>query len=510
MPSMLDYQLTAVCLVTAVYFLTLSVFTGSTRKLRHIPTAGFTMPILFLFSSVRYFLDARSVIEESIAKWPTSIFKIPYLLEWLVIIHQPSHIEDLRKMPEHILSSLKAFEYVFQLAYTLGHHINENPYHVPIIRTQLTRSLPLLVPEIHDELVQAFKHYIPLTDDWSEIKALDTAMKIISRTSNRAFVGAPLCRNPEWIEVNVQYTLDVIKVASIPRFFPAFMRPYLNKLISQVGKRTEKALELLRPVLKGRRTEREQKGENHPDKPLDILSWIMDEAKGEEAEEWYLTSRVLAINAGAIHTTSMGFTQALYDLAARQEYVQPLREEVEKVIAREGWTKAALDQMPQVDSFLKESQRLRPMGLNLMGRIAMQDYTFSDGTTIPAGTMIAVYVVDDHTSEEFYENPLEFDGFRFVKKRQNAVSSGQTEKRFDLVTTGLDSLGFGHGRHACPGRYFASSELKLILAHIVMNYDVRTVEEGVRPEDLHIIDNCIPNPTAKLLFRRRQNYLRSH
>ncbi|KAF9528912.1 cytochrome P450 [Crepidotus variabilis] len=503
---MLDHQLTAVGFVTVAYFLTLSFFTGRTRKLRHIPTAGFSLPILCLFSAARYVFNARKVIDEALVKRPTSIFKIPFLLEWVVIVHQPVHIEEMRKMPENVLSSLKALDYVFQIAYTLGPHINEDPYHIPIARAQLTRSLPLLVPELHDELVQALKQNIPPTTDWSEVKALDTMMKIISRTSNRAFVGAPLCRNPEWIDLNVQYTLDVIKVASVLRFLPPFIRPFMNKLISQVGKRTDKALELLRPVIRERRTEREQKGENHPDKPLgkvDALSWLMDEAKGKEAEEWYLSSRILTINFAAIHTSSMTFTHALYNIAAYQEYVHPLREEVEEVISREGWTKAALDQMPRIDSFLKESQRLTPMALNLMGRIAMQDYTFSDGTTIPAGTMMAVYVVNDHTSEEFYENPLKFDGFRFVKRREHAVTSGQTEKRFDFVTTGLDSLGFGHGRHACPGRYFASSELKLMLAYIVMNYDVRTVEQGVRPEDLYIIDNCIPNPTAKLLFRCR-------
>ena len=31
----------------------------------------------------------------------------------------------------------------------------------------------------------------------------------------------------------------------------------------------------------------------------------MDEAKGEEATDWYLTSRILTVNFAAIHTSSM-------------------------------------------------------------------------------------------------------------------------------------------------------------------------------------------------------------
>jgi hypothetical protein len=88
--------------------------------------------------------------------------------------------------------------------------------------------------------------------------------------------------------------------------------------------------------------------------------------------------RILFINVFAIHTSSMvsgacdvsncwktksrlavlqTFTQALYDLAARPQYIQPMREEVEAVIQEEGWTKAALGQMYKVDSFIKESMR---------------------------------------------------------------------------------------------------------------------------------------------------------
>jgi len=38
-----------------------------------------------------------------------------------------------------------------------------NPYHIPIIQGQLTKALPQLVPEIHEEIVDAFNDIIPLT-----------------------------------------------------------------------------------------------------------------------------------------------------------------------------------------------------------------------------------------------------------------------------------------------------------------------------------------------------------
>lgn len=105
-----------------------------------------------------------------------------------------------------------------------------------------------------------------------------------------------------------------------------------------------------------------------------MLSWLISECKGFED----LTLRILTLNFTSIHSTSMvnpltvrfiqteppdkiveqAFTHALYDLAANPQYIQPLREEIEANLADKGWTKAGMDKMRKVDSFLKESMRL--------------------------------------------------------------------------------------------------------------------------------------------------------
>jgi hypothetical protein len=81
----------------------------------------------------------------------------------------------------------------------------------------------------------------------------------------------------------------------------------------------------------------------------------------------------------ALHTSSMvrtvssshlaisdslgqAFTHALYDLSTYPEYLAPMREEVEHVVAAQGWTKAALGDMHKVDSFIRESQRVNGLG----------------------------------------------------------------------------------------------------------------------------------------------------
>ena len=70
-----------------------------------------------------------------------------------------------------------------------------------------------------------------------------------------------------------------------------------------------------------------------------------------------------------------------------------------------------------------------------------------------------------------------------------------------MTATSIDYLTFGYGRHACPGRFFAAAELKLMLALIVMNYDVKL--EGPHPEPVWFMTSCIPNPKGEVLFRKR-------
>lgn len=57
--------------------------------------------------------------------------------------------------------------------------------------------------------------------------------------------------------------------------------------------------------------------------------------------------------------SSQSFTHVLYFIATKPEYVGPLREEIEAVIAEEGWTRGAIGRCHKLDSFIKETMRLR-------------------------------------------------------------------------------------------------------------------------------------------------------
>ena len=70
--------------------------------------------------------------------------------------------------------------------------------------------------------------------------------------------------------------------------------------------------------------------------------------------DWLLTLRL------AFQT----FLHVLYRLAANPEFAEPMREEAERIVAEEGWSKTALNNMRRIDSFIRETQRLDGLQLS--------------------------------------------------------------------------------------------------------------------------------------------------
>lgn len=193
-------------------------------------------------------------------------------------------------------------------------------------------------------------------------------------------------------------------------------------------------------------------------------------------------------------------TQVMYHLAAYHQYVDPLRAEVEAVIQEEGWTKSAIDKMYKIDSFVREVLRMSASSSSVNLK-ALKDFVLSDGTVIPAGSNVGAGSYLRHFDNDIYEDASVFNPWRFYFKR----SEDQSGTKGLIVNLGPDFLPFGHGKHGCPGRIFAEVEMKAILAHVVVTYDVKMKEDGALPSSRWIFTALIPDQKAKVLFRRRQS-----
>ncbi|KAF8844224.1 cytochrome P450, partial [Paxillus ammoniavirescens] len=448
------------------------------------------------WAGIKYFSNGAEVLREGYERYKGTPFKVAELYRWTVIASGSQFVEDLRRASDDELSFAEAANENLKMEYTLGHDIRHNPYHIPIIRLQLTRNIGALCPDMKDETVVAFEEVLDLRgNEWKSVPALQAIQKVMCRTSNRIFVGLPLCRNPEWVDLAVNFTLDVVKGGVMIGLFPKAMAPLVARFLTNVPGSARRGMKHLGPIIEERRKHLEEHGKDWADKPNDFLSWLMDDPQGSKTSVKDLTLRILTLNFAAIHC----LTQALYTLAANPQYMQPLREEVESIVGTHGWSKEALVKMRKIDSFLKESQRMEGVGVVGITRKAMKDFTFSDGTVLPKGTIVTIASEATHLDNEIYENAKIFDPLRFANMRDE---DGEGTKH-SFASTTTEYLLFGHGRQACPGRFFAANELKSMLAWIVLSYDVKLEDGATRPSSLYIASAIAAHPTAKVMFRRR-------
>jgi hypothetical protein len=178
-----------------------------------------------------------------------------------------------------------------------------------------------------------------------------------------------------------------------------------------------------------------------------------------------------------------------------------LREEIKTVLAQNDgiFTSKALQAMTKLDSFLKETLRVYPATMgellslfephawNLVltvtlpiasfQRKVLRTFTLSDGRTIPAGVTIEVPAVAISSDPEVFSDADEYDPLRFYKLREHAKASSKESGALNqFVSVSANSLNFGYGRHACPGRFFAANEIKMIFANALLKYDFKLPE----------------------------------
>ena len=137
--------------------------------------------------------------------------------------------------------------------------------------------------------------------------------------------------------------------------------------------------------------------------------------------------------------------------------------------------------------------------------MVLEPTTLSDGTFFPAGTHIAVTSKALSNDADIIlggGDPSVFDPFRYARLRED-VNTPDAIHRHQFATTDTNNVHFGHVLQACPGRFFASNEIKLILAHILIMFEFKSPNKKIRPTSFTFDGAIIPNSTAKIMIHQR-------
>ncbi|KAK4109439.1 cytochrome P450 [Canariomyces notabilis] len=197
------------------------------------------------------------------------------------------------------------------------------------------------------------------------------------------------------------------------------------------------------------------------------------------------------------------------------EFVEPLRSEAQVALAQTNgeWQFSTTKKLARLDSFLKESQRLNQSTFLGFHRKVMSPIKLSDNTTIlHPGITISMPGYAMARDSAFYgdDDPLRFNRLRFYlpyKEEDDISTTSSTDHARHLDYTGIEpgNISWGSGRFTCPGRWYAAAMIKLILASLLLDYDVSFPPgQTERPQNVKYDTELLPDFGQRIVLRKRR------
>lgn len=175
-------------------------------------------------------------------------------------------------------------------------------------------------------------------------------------------VGPELCRNDEWLGLALSYTAVSMKAIRgvRARFPPAlrFLAQYLDSNTRAVLRLRRRAAEMLSPYLETRRSDSDR-GQSE-----DALQWLLDtyESRKKTLSPDQLAQDEFILNVASISSSAAVALSIIYDMIDHPDTLQEIRDEISRAHKEHhAWTRASLNSLLLLDSFMKESLRVHTL-----------------------------------------------------------------------------------------------------------------------------------------------------
>ncbi|KAG5944078.1 hypothetical protein E4U59_007641 [Claviceps monticola] len=333
---------------------------------------------------------------------------------------------------------------------------------------------------------------------WIPVSPYEMVLRLSTRAAARLFVSEPICRDEDFLNTSASYSRNIFDTISTSRSLGHALTPYLERWIPSIQS-AQQQFQCIQKMLCSEVDRRRENPENSTQD--DFLQWCMELARTEEeAHAASVAHRTLGIlSMAVVHTTAMASTHILFDLMSDEDLKKELREEQNQIL-RQGCTnipRQAILSMRKLDSLMRESQRINPVGEFTFRRIVRKPITLSDGFQLHPGQQIAIAARCINSDRDLIHDADVFKPLRWTEQ------DGTVPTTFS--SSSASNLNFGLGRYACPGRFMAAYMIKAIVSRILIDYDFKLQEDCAsgRPPNLTHGDKLFPNRTATILLRRR-------
>ena len=181
--------------------------------------------------------------------------------------------------------------------------------------------------------------------------------------------------------MTLDYAIQTATIADKLGTFHRALRPLMSlfrREIPHMHSQFQKASALLEPILRERLASSRDENLQKPD---DLVQWIIDsetqhrdnllyhtriQMEAVQAATFNLAFQVLASSPFRISSTQLTTLKVInfiIDLAARPEYMEPLRKELDHHCPSGELGLQSISKLWKLDSFLKESQRINAMSV---------------------------------------------------------------------------------------------------------------------------------------------------
>ncbi|KAI9148468.1 Cytochrome P450 monooxygenase ATR4 [Paramyrothecium foliicola] len=453
----------------------------------------------------RFLLNASSIIESGYEKFKD----VPFIVrrhDTEIHVMPMKYLDELRLTPKRDLNGKMAHYNNLLKVWSWGTVIRDSDLHSNVLTRKLNPEVGKYMAMASEELEYGWETDMPKPTEWTEVDIQHAVRMLVARMSAKVFLGSPACRDPEWLSLSLNFSIDVFFSCFTLRIFPPWMHFFIKPFIParwRVQRQMNGAIKFFRAYML-KRAEDTATRNGSGEEPL--YDWMVDHATEDEGSLEQMAARQCILTLASIHTTSMTVSNALFDLIANPEWVPVLREEINNVIKVYGRpgknldVKSWLQHLEKMDSFIVESQRLHPAILLSPQRMTIVPLVLKDGTMIPKDIRIA-WAGPQHGFDPIVNvNPRRFDPLRSYRKRH--ANTGQNLNKFMAGQSDPHNMSFGYGSQVCPGRYFAVGEIKLVFMRLIQEFDFALPKGKGPPRVIHADENLILDLFAKVRMKK--------
>ncbi|GIC94717.1 cytochrome P450 [Aspergillus udagawae] len=366
------------------------------------------------------------------------------------------------------------------------------------IKLHLNKKFDNLKAEMYDQMSWAIDRSFGTADCVSKVSLARALRYTVYHTLVPVLAGRELAKNERFVEAIISSSQWFGAASTVVgQCLPPPARGVIGWVLQKpIGYVQRRYLRYLMPIVR----ERLRRLQEETEVPEDMVTWlcqvILTTRGADGAEEMFADAFNLLLGA-AFTSTVLTAHHTLLDIlgsSTKDDIYQTLRSEAEATLDNPAkWSDpTAILQLHYIDSTLRESlRRAPPTSMALLREVVPGDgLMLPNGQFLNKGSWLAVPSIPIHRDKQFYESPSEFKPFRFV----------QDGKPASCVSTSDTFLSFGHGRSACAGRQFATRILKMVIAYIVVHYDIEAIDG--RPANFFMGEHAVP-PDVVVSVRRR-------